>query len=68
MENSLAHLDLASLQDLHRRESARLNELLINGALWDEVRELKLKVTDLAIAIHKKRKEDPLGSDMAQSN
>lgn len=54
MEFNFSNLELEELQILHQREVAELNNRLINGALWNEVRGQKEKVTKIAIAIHNK--------------
>jgi hypothetical protein len=54
MEDQLSRHDLATLRTMHEKLSADLQARLISGALWHEVRDLKKKVVDLAIAIHKK--------------
>ena len=54
MEFNFSHLELEELQEMHQKEVAELNNRLINGALWNEVRGQKEKVTKIAIALHKK--------------
>lgn len=55
MDKFLAGLDLETLKILYEKEAAQLRNALINGAQWDEVREQRLKVTELSIVIHQKR-------------
>jgi hypothetical protein len=47
-------LELDQLKKLQEEAAAELTRLLLNGALWHEVREQKNKVTELSIVIHKK--------------
>jgi len=54
MERDLCGLNLDDLNTMYEREEASLNTALLNGALWEEVRDQRKNVTELAIAIHKK--------------
>ena len=47
-------LNLDELREVYERESTRLKTSLLNGSSWDELKEQRLKVTELAIALHKK--------------
>lgn len=49
-----SNLDLASLKILHQKAAAELQERLLNGALWHELKEQTALVTRLAIQIHKR--------------
>lgn len=55
MDRELYALDLDTLQALYQEESNRLNEELLAGAAWDSLQERKIKVTELAITIHKRK-------------
>jgi hypothetical protein len=55
MNREFFGLDLDTLQALYQEENNRLQEALLAGAPWDSVREQKIKVTELAITIHKKK-------------
>ena len=55
MEKNLRGLDLLTLKGLHEREAEELNNALLRGADWEDVRDLRQRVTDLAIAMHEKR-------------
>lgn len=55
MDKYLSSLDLETLKSLYENEAAQLKTALINGALWEDVQAQRIKVTELAIAIHKKR-------------
>lgn len=47
-------LDTEALRDLFERESSNLKKALLNGCSWEDVKDQRLKVTELAIALHKK--------------
>ena len=55
MEKNLRGLDLLTLKALHEKEADELNNALLRGADWEDVREMRQRVTDLAIAMHEKR-------------
>jgi hypothetical protein len=55
MDKFLTSLDLETLKLLYEKEAAQLRSSLINGALWEDVQDQRIKVTELAIAIHQKR-------------
>ena len=55
MDANLCSYDLPILKLMYEKEAEQLQKSLLNGASWDEVREQRKKVTDLAIALHKKR-------------
>ena len=47
--------DLDSLQKLYDKESAELRSALLKGASWNDLKEKRVLVTNLFIAIHKKK-------------
>ena len=55
MDKNLSSLDLNTLKGMYEKESGELKAALLRGAGWDDLREQRHRVTDLAIAIHKKR-------------
>ena len=65
MENTPGSLDLDALSQMYEMEADKLRMALINGASWDDMREQRHVVTELAIAIHRQRKSDghPAGND-----
>lgn len=54
MEMNWSELDVDSLRDAYEIEAAKLKSSLLNGASWDDLKGQRKKVTDLAIALHKK--------------
>lgn len=54
MNTSWNDLELEALRALFEKETARLQNALLNGCSWEEVREQRQKVTDLSIILHKK--------------
>ncbi|MBO9682506.1 MAG: hypothetical protein J7502_07560 [Flavisolibacter sp.] len=42
------------LRETYEKESAKLKASLLSGTSWEELKEQRLKVTELAIALHKK--------------
>ena len=55
MDNSLSNYDINTLKLMYEKESAALKAALISGTSWEELRDKRQVVTDLAIAIHQKR-------------
>lgn len=54
MEMNLTGFDLEALETMHQQEDAALKAALLQGEPWDELADQRYKVTQLAIAIHKK--------------
>ncbi len=54
MNFDLSHHDLESLKTLYEKENEELKTRLLNGALWHEVTNQRLRVTELSIALHQK--------------
>ena len=54
MEMNWNELDTESLRALYDKESANLKKALLNGSTWEEVKDKSRRVTELAIALHKK--------------
>ena len=54
MEANWNELDAEALKDIYEKESAKLKASLINGSSWEEMKDQRQKVTELAIALHKK--------------
>lgn len=48
-------LDLNTLKIMYEREAAELERALLRGVSWDDLREQRKNVTELAIALHQKR-------------
>jgi hypothetical protein len=55
MDSSLSEFDVDTLRALYERESGRLRQALLEGVSWDELRDQRKNVTELAAAIHKRR-------------
>lgn len=54
MDFDFSHHDLESLKTLYQKENEELKSRLLNGALWEEVKAQRLRVTELSIALHNK--------------
>lgn len=54
MQTNWNELGVDELRDTYEKESAKLKASLLNGTSWEELKEQRLKVTELAIALHKK--------------
>jgi hypothetical protein len=54
MEMNWSELDVDSLREVYETEASRLKTSLLNGASWEEMKDQRKKVTELAIALHKK--------------
>ena len=54
MESSWNELDVDALRTLYEQESSNLKGALLQGTSWDDLKEQRLKVTELSIALHKK--------------
>lgn len=55
MKNELASIELAALKRMYESATFKMEQSLINGAAWSEVREQKELVVRLAAAIHQKQ-------------
>lgn len=60
MNRELYELDIATLQALYQKETNHLNAELLAGSSWESLREQKARVTELAIVLHKKKKNSYL--------
>ena len=54
MEMNWSEMDVEALRDAYERESAKLKISLLNGSSWEEMKDQRKKVTELAIVLHKK--------------
>jgi hypothetical protein len=54
MEMNWSEMDVDELRDVYEKESSKLKISLINGTSWEELKDQRTKVTELAIALHKK--------------
>lgn len=54
MEIKWSELDVDELRNVYEKESSKLKASLINGTSWEELKDQRQKVTELAIALHKK--------------
>jgi hypothetical protein len=54
MEMNWSEMDIDELRDVYEKESSKLKISLINGISWEELKDQRTKVTELAIALHKK--------------
>ena len=54
MKKDLKGLDLETLKKLYTVENNKLQEALINGSKWEDMKEQRTNVTELAIMIHKR--------------
>ena len=50
----MGQMDLTTLKTTYEKEAAALRTALINGASWEDVKEQRLRVTQLAIEVHRK--------------
>ena len=55
MNEELHHIDLESLVRMHQTASFRLQAALLSGATWQEVQDQRELVTELSIAIQRRR-------------
>jgi hypothetical protein len=54
MEMNWSDMNADALRDAYEKESAKLRSALLNGSSWEEMKDQRRKVTELAIALHKK--------------
>jgi hypothetical protein len=54
MEMKWSEMDTEALKMMYEQESAALKAALLKGTPWEDLREQRLKVTELSIALHKK--------------
>jgi len=55
MNREFFKLDLEELQSLYQKETKLLHAELIAGTSWENLTEQKIRVTELAITIHRKK-------------
>jgi hypothetical protein len=55
MNNNLRNHDIHTLKEMYEKEASALKAALISGISWDDLKDKRQVVTDLAIAIHQKR-------------
>jgi len=51
MDRNLECLDVNMLKSLYERETDNLNEALLNGVSWNDPKDQRKKVTDIAMAL-----------------
>lgn len=49
-----SELDVDVLRETYEDEASKLKTSLLNGDSWEEMKDQRKKVTELAIALHKK--------------
>jgi hypothetical protein len=49
-----SEFDVNELRDTYEKESAKLKASLLSGTSWEALKDQRKKVTELAIALHKK--------------
>ena len=54
MNTNWSEMDAEALRDVYEKESAKLKASLLNGTPWEEMKDQRQRVTELAIALHKK--------------
>lgn len=54
MQTNWSEMDVDALREAYEKESAKLRTALLSGSSWEELKEQRQKVTELAIALHKK--------------
>lgn len=54
MKSNWSELGEDELRDAFEKESAKLKASLISGSSWEDLKDQRQKVTELAIALHKK--------------
>ena len=54
MNSPLSNLDLDTLKAMYEKGQAELTSSLLSGALWNELKEQRKKLTEVAIMLHKK--------------
>jgi hypothetical protein len=64
MERNIESMDLPSLKMLYERETDDLNASLMNGVSWNDLRDQRKKIIQIAMAIQSKR----TGGDLKNGN
>jgi hypothetical protein len=54
METNWSEMDVDAVRAAYEKEAAQLKASLLNGTPWEEMKDQRQKVTELAIALHKK--------------
>ena len=55
MDRNLLSLDLNTLKGMYEQEAEGLNEALLKGVSWNQLRDQRKTVTELSIALQAKR-------------
>jgi hypothetical protein len=62
MEMDFSAFSLAQLNELYEQATADMNAALLDGAVWETLRDKRMLVTQLSIQIAKKKLEHGLES------
>ena len=54
MDMNWGDMDVEALRETYDKESAKLKTSLLSGSSWDDMKDQRKAVTELAIALHKK--------------
>jgi hypothetical protein len=54
MEMNWSELDIDSLREVYETEASKLKTSLLNGSSWEEMKDKRKIVTELAIELNKK--------------
>ena len=54
MDTNWGDMDMDALREVYDKESAKLKTSLLSGSSWDDMKDQRKTVTELAIALHKK--------------
>ena len=54
MDMNWGEMDVEALREIYDKESAKLKTSLLSGSSWDDMKDQRKTVTELAIALHKK--------------
>ena len=57
MDKNLGSIDLNMLKTMYESEVTHLRESLLGGSSWEDLRDQRRTVTELAIALHQKRSQ-----------
>ena len=67
MDINFNYLNTEQLTELYLKADKELENALINGADWEEIKDKRRIVTELAIELHKKRRPEDFGNTPADT-
>jgi hypothetical protein len=67
MDINFNYISTEQLAELYLKADKELEKALISGATWEDIKDKRRIVTELAIELHKKRNPEDFGSTPADT-